>query len=160
MQAFFAEVQAYIKAHGDEAMKPYVGPLGAALGHLQQATMWLMQNALAKPDNAGAGATDYLQLFGLCRARLHVVPHGGGGAGEACRWRSRAHEGEARHRHASSWSACCRKRRRILRASRPARRARWSCRRRRFEPSRQRITSSPAVTTTRITTVVPVTVAT
>ena len=46
-------------------MKPYVAPLGAALGHLQQATMWLMQNALAKPDNAGAGATDYMHLFGL-----------------------------------------------------------------------------------------------
>jgi hypothetical protein len=24
-----------------------------------------MQNALAKPDNAGAGATDYMHLFGL-----------------------------------------------------------------------------------------------
>ena len=46
-------------------MKPYVGPLGVALGHLQQATMWLMQNALAKPDNAGAASTDYLHLFGL-----------------------------------------------------------------------------------------------
>jgi hypothetical protein len=66
MQAFFGEVQGYIKAHGDDAMKPYVGPLGAALGHLQQATMWLMQNAIAKPDNGGAGATDYLGLFGLC----------------------------------------------------------------------------------------------
>jgi alkylation response protein AidB-like acyl-CoA dehydrogenase len=65
MQAFFAEVQGYIKGHGDDAMKPYVGPLGAALGHLQQATMWLMQNALAKPDNAGAAAADYLNLFGL-----------------------------------------------------------------------------------------------
>jgi acyl-CoA dehydrogenase len=66
MQAFFGEAQAYIKAHGDDAMKPYVGPLTAALGHLQQATMWLMQNAMAKPDNAGAGAADYLGLFGLC----------------------------------------------------------------------------------------------
>jgi len=66
MQAFFAEVQGYIKAHGEDAMKPYVGPLGTALGHLQQATMWLMQNALAKPDNGGASATDYLGLFGLC----------------------------------------------------------------------------------------------
>jgi acyl-CoA dehydrogenase len=66
MQAFFAEVQGYIKAHGDEAMKPYVAPLMAALGHLQQATMWLMQNAMAKPDNGGAAATDYLGLFGLC----------------------------------------------------------------------------------------------
>jgi acyl-CoA dehydrogenase len=66
MQAFFGEAQAYIKTHGDDAMKPYVGPLTAALGHLQQATMWLMQNAMAKPDNAGAGAADYLGLFGLC----------------------------------------------------------------------------------------------
>jgi acyl-CoA dehydrogenase len=66
MQAFFAEVQSFIKAHGDDAMKPFVGPLTTALGHLQQATMWLMQNALAKPDNGGAAATDYLGLFGLC----------------------------------------------------------------------------------------------
>jgi len=66
MQAFFGEAQGYIKTHGDDAMKPYVGPLAAALGHLQQATMWLMQNAMAKPDNAGAGAADYLGLFGLC----------------------------------------------------------------------------------------------
>ena len=29
------------------------------------ATTWLMMNALAKPDNAGAAATDYLHLFGL-----------------------------------------------------------------------------------------------
>ncbi len=27
--------------------------------------MGLMQNALAKPDNAGAAATDYMHLFGL-----------------------------------------------------------------------------------------------
>ena len=40
-------------------------PLSTALGHLQQATGWLMQNAMAKPDNAGAAATDYMQLFGL-----------------------------------------------------------------------------------------------
>ena len=36
-----------------------------ALGHLQKATMWFMQNAMAKPDNAGAGSTDYMHLFGL-----------------------------------------------------------------------------------------------
>jgi len=46
-------------------MKPYVGPLATSLQHLQQATMWLMQNALAKPDNAGAASTDYMHLFGL-----------------------------------------------------------------------------------------------
>jgi hypothetical protein len=27
--------------------------------------MWFMQNALVKPDNAGAGSTDYMHLFGL-----------------------------------------------------------------------------------------------
>jgi len=65
LQAFFKEVQDYIKEHGDAAMKPYIGPLASALGHLQQATMWLMKNGLTSPDNAGAGATDYMHLFGL-----------------------------------------------------------------------------------------------
>jgi alkylation response protein AidB-like acyl-CoA dehydrogenase len=66
LQAFFSEVQGFLKEHGaDAAMKMYVGPLGTALGHLQQATMWFVQNALAKPDNAGAGSTDFMHLFGL-----------------------------------------------------------------------------------------------
>jgi acyl-CoA dehydrogenase len=66
VMAFFSEVGAFAKDHGaDEAMKPYVAPLSNALGHLQQATTWLMQNAMMKPDNAGAAATDYLHLFGL-----------------------------------------------------------------------------------------------
>ena len=66
LQAFFAEVSAYIKERGaDAAMAPFVTPLGQALGELQQATMWFLQNALGNPDNAGAGATDYMHLFGL-----------------------------------------------------------------------------------------------
>jgi 3-(methylsulfanyl)propanoyl-CoA dehydrogenase len=66
LMTFFNEVQGYIKdKSADEAMKAYVTPLGISLGHLQQASMWFMQNAMAKPDNAGAGATDYLHLFGL-----------------------------------------------------------------------------------------------
>src|SRR5204863_6042537 len=64
--AFFGEVSAFVKEHSaDDTMKPYVGPLGEALGVLQQATMWFAQNALKKPDNAGAGSTDYMHLFGL-----------------------------------------------------------------------------------------------
>jgi alkylation response protein AidB-like acyl-CoA dehydrogenase len=64
--AFFGEVSAFVKEHAaDEAMKPYVAPLGEALATLQQATMWFMQNAMKKPDNAGAGSTDYMHLFGL-----------------------------------------------------------------------------------------------
>jgi hypothetical protein len=66
LQAFFAEVQGFIKEQSaDAAAKPFVEPLGKAVGHLQQATMWFMANALAKPDNAGAGSTDYMHMFGL-----------------------------------------------------------------------------------------------
>ena len=64
--AFFTEVASFVKENSaDEAMKPYVAPLGEALAQLQQATMWFMQNGLKKPDNAGAGSTDYMHLFGL-----------------------------------------------------------------------------------------------
>jgi acyl-CoA dehydrogenase len=64
--ALFGEMQAYVKEQAaDAAMRPLVEPLGKALGHLQQATMWFMQNAIAKPDNAAAGANDYMHLVGL-----------------------------------------------------------------------------------------------
>jgi len=64
--AFFNEVSAFAKENGaNENLKPFIGPMTASLQHLQQATMWLMQNALAKPDNAGAASTDYMHLFGL-----------------------------------------------------------------------------------------------
>ncbi len=66
IMAFFGEVSAFCQDNAaDEAMKPYVGPLGSALQQLQGATMWFMQNAMAKPNNAGAGAHDYMHLFGL-----------------------------------------------------------------------------------------------
>jgi alkylation response protein AidB-like acyl-CoA dehydrogenase len=66
VMAFFNEVTAFCEEHaGDEAMKTYVAPLLQALGHLQQASMWFMQNAVARPDNAGAGAYDYMHLLGL-----------------------------------------------------------------------------------------------
>jgi acyl-CoA dehydrogenase len=66
VMTFFNEVGTYVREQGgNAAMTPFVTPLGEALGHLQQATMWFMQNALQKPDNAGAGATDYMHLFGL-----------------------------------------------------------------------------------------------
>jgi alkylation response protein AidB-like acyl-CoA dehydrogenase len=66
VMAFFAEVQGFINAHrADDAMKPIVEPLDVSLGHLQAATMWFMNNALKAPDNAGAGASDYMHMFGL-----------------------------------------------------------------------------------------------
>ena len=64
--AFFNEVGGWCREKEDEAaLKPFVVGLKGGLDHLQKATMWLMQNAMAKPDNAGAGATDYMHLFGL-----------------------------------------------------------------------------------------------
>src|SRR5688572_11701663 len=51
------------RAAGDPA--GLAGPLEAALGQLQAATMWLAQNGMADPDNAGAGAYAYMQLMGM-----------------------------------------------------------------------------------------------
>src|SRR4249919_598268 len=51
------------RAAGDPA--GIADPLEKALGHLQGATMWLAQNGMADPDNAGAGAYAYMQLMGL-----------------------------------------------------------------------------------------------
>ena len=46
IMAFFNEVQAFLKERADsDAMNVYLKPLGASLAHLQQATMWFMNNA-------------------------------------------------------------------------------------------------------------------
>jgi alkylation response protein AidB-like acyl-CoA dehydrogenase len=51
------------KASGDPA--GVAAALEPALGDLQAATMWLAQNGMANPDNAGAGAYPYMDLMGL-----------------------------------------------------------------------------------------------
>src|SRR5881394_3037611 len=51
------------KAAGDPA--GVAAALEPALGDLQAATMWLAQNGMADPDNAGAGAYPYMDLMGL-----------------------------------------------------------------------------------------------
>jgi alkylation response protein AidB-like acyl-CoA dehydrogenase len=65
LQTFFAELQDYLGQHREPAMGPYVEPLATALGHLREATQWLMQRAPAWPEDAEAGATDYMHLMGL-----------------------------------------------------------------------------------------------
>jgi alkylation response protein AidB-like acyl-CoA dehydrogenase len=65
-QALFkmvAEEAAAAKA--DPALEDYATRLEKALGDLQTSTMWLMQNGLANPDNAGAGSTAYMHLMGI-----------------------------------------------------------------------------------------------
>jgi alkylation response protein AidB-like acyl-CoA dehydrogenase len=66
IQAFFEAVGSFAAAHkADAAMVPFVEPLEKSLGHLQAATMWLMQNAMTNPNNAGAAAYSYMNLMGL-----------------------------------------------------------------------------------------------
>ena len=66
VQAFFKEVGDFCEENrADEKMAPFTKALKKGLNDLQAATMWLMQNAMQKPDNAGAASTDYLHLFGL-----------------------------------------------------------------------------------------------
>ncbi|WP_024588534.1 acyl-CoA dehydrogenase C-terminal domain-containing protein [Aliihoeflea sp. 2WW] len=66
VQAFFKDVGAFCEENrADETMAPYTKSLKKGLNDLQAATMWLMQNAMGKPDNAGAASTDYMHLFGL-----------------------------------------------------------------------------------------------
>ena len=86
LTAFFAEVNGFLSENKeDEALAPYLAPVKAALGQLQQATMWLMQNGMKNPDNAGAASTDYMHLFGLVAlsymwgriAKAVLAPSGG-----------------------------------------------------------------------------------
>jgi hypothetical protein len=66
VMSFFAELDAWVAANeADPALKPFAEGVARAKGELQEATLWLMQNGLANPDNAGAASTDYLHLFGL-----------------------------------------------------------------------------------------------
>jgi alkylation response protein AidB-like acyl-CoA dehydrogenase len=66
VRAFFALVGGDIaeaEAAGDPA--GIAAALTPALQDLQAATMWLAQNGMADPDNAGAGAYAYMDLMGL-----------------------------------------------------------------------------------------------
>jgi len=66
VRALFEAIAADIaeaKVAGDVA--GIAGPLEQALGDLQGATMWLAQNGMSDPNNAGAGSYAYMQLMGL-----------------------------------------------------------------------------------------------
>ena len=96
LQAFFGEVQGYIKEHGDEAMKPYVAPLGysarssAAGDHVADAERARQaRQCRRRGDRLSAALRPR-------RARLHVVPHRGSGQGEARERLFRRDEREAR----------------------------------------------------------------
>jgi hypothetical protein len=54
----------------DDAMKPFVAGVKRGTEALQAATLWLAANGLKNPNDAGAGATDYLRLMGITMVAL------------------------------------------------------------------------------------------
>ena len=66
VMSFFAEIDAFVEENAaDPQLKPFLDGLASTKAQLQDGTMWLMQNGLANPDNAGAASTDYMHLFGI-----------------------------------------------------------------------------------------------
>jgi Acetyl-CoA dehydrogenase C-terminal like/Acyl-CoA dehydrogenase, C-terminal domain len=66
IQAYFADIASFCaEAKTDPKMVEFIEPLERSVGHQQAATMWLLQNGMANPDNAGAAAYAYMQLMGL-----------------------------------------------------------------------------------------------
>ncbi|MBY3596558.1 acyl-CoA dehydrogenase C-terminal domain-containing protein [Rhizobium bangladeshense] len=64
--ALFKEIGDFCEENrSNEKLSFFTKHLKKGLNDVQGATMWFMQNAMAKPDNAGAGSTDYMHLFGL-----------------------------------------------------------------------------------------------
>ncbi|WP_286716145.1 acyl-CoA dehydrogenase C-terminal domain-containing protein [Thalassolituus sp. UBA2009] len=62
LKRFFAMLDGFINDNPDA---PHLSQLKAAIGRLQKATMWLMQNGMSDREQAGAAATPYLRLFAL-----------------------------------------------------------------------------------------------
>ena len=62
---FMGQVKEFIKENSENTdLEAFTKPLETGIGQVQEAAMWFMNNAMAKPDHAGAGATDFLQLLG------------------------------------------------------------------------------------------------
>ena len=71
IQALFGILSEEIAAAKQvSAMSDFASRLEKATGDLQAATMWLMQNAMANPDNAGAASTAYMHLMGIVATGL------------------------------------------------------------------------------------------
>jgi alkylation response protein AidB-like acyl-CoA dehydrogenase len=64
--ALFTLLAGWIAEHEkDDAMKVYVAGVKRGLEALQAATMWLAANGMKNPNDAGAGATEYLRIMGI-----------------------------------------------------------------------------------------------
>lgn len=71
IQLFFGVVtQEIAAAKAVPELADFAGRLEKALGDLQASTMWLMQNGLTNPDNAGAASVPYMHLMGIVAVGL------------------------------------------------------------------------------------------
>ena len=86
-QRLLGEIGGFIAQHkADEKMKGFVEPLEKAMGRVQDSALFLMQNAMKNPDEAGGAATDLLRLMALTAMaymwnRIVVAAHKGLEAG-------------------------------------------------------------------------------
>ncbi|GHA99903.1 acyl-CoA dehydrogenase [Algimonas arctica] len=61
-----AEIDQFVKDNKDtDGIAEFMDGLAGAKTKLTEATMWLMQNGMKDPNNAGAGSTDYMHMLGL-----------------------------------------------------------------------------------------------
>ncbi len=66
LRQLFHPISAYIEKTIDkDGMTEFVEPLAKVFGRLQQATAQVARTGMARPDEAGAAATDYLRLMGF-----------------------------------------------------------------------------------------------
>ena len=61
-----AEIDAFLAENaGNESVSEFMDGLKDAKNKLTEGTMWMMQNGMTNPDNAGAGSVDYMHMMGL-----------------------------------------------------------------------------------------------
>jgi hypothetical protein len=88
IQTFFTIVaEETSAAKGDDGLSVIASAVERAGNDLQTATMWLMQNGLANPNNAGAAAYPYMSLMGtvalglmwlrMAKASSRILANGG-----------------------------------------------------------------------------------
>lgn len=66
LRAFFHPAMAFVEEHRNtEAMAEFTKPLYTHLKYLQQASLWLGQRGMINPNDAAAGAVEYLRMFAL-----------------------------------------------------------------------------------------------
>ncbi|MDB6177586.1 acyl-CoA dehydrogenase C-terminal domain-containing protein [Paracoccus sp. Z330] len=89
MMAFIDRIKAFCQKYGDNAAlaDDFVAPLKAASKDLQTAAMFFMERGMKNPNDALAGSSDFLHLFGhvtlgyiwarTCLAAQHALENGG-----------------------------------------------------------------------------------